>query len=230
MSELRRIEEDRIKQEEEAERARVAAEQRARADAERRAREEEEARRREGEERAMRERLERERMDKEHHTRVQEAERRAKVEADARLREQQMHLEMQIKAKHPPIKAIVGVVGALFLVVCGLGYYMYTQHQEEQKKAQLQLQQKEEEAHKLQLALAEQQREAASLKKEFDDLQDQLKKATTQGERDAIQKRMDVVRQRARANAARVPASAQSNRPRVDVGSGSSTDPLEGLK
>src|SRR5262249_61848503 len=48
LSELRRIEEDRIKQEEEAERARVAAEQRARADAERRGRGGGEARRRGG--------------------------------------------------------------------------------------------------------------------------------------------------------------------------------------
>src|SRR5206468_6238944 len=178
-----------------------------RVDAERRVREEEERKVREAQEFAMRERLEREKLDRDHRARIEESERRAKVEADAKLREQQMHLEMQMKAKHPPIKAIVTIVGALFVVVCGLAYYMYNQHQEEQQTARAKLAAEEEKGRKLQALLDETQREGQAIRKEFEGLQSQLSKATTQAERDAIQRRMDAVRAHAKANSEKVKAA-----------------------
>src|SRR5262249_6732108 len=131
LSELRKIEEDRIRQEDDARKAAAEAARRAQEEAEARGRAEGERKREEGDDFAMRERLEKEKLAHEAHHKIQEVERRARVEADAKLREQQMHLEMQIQMKHKaPIKAIVTVVGILFLVVCGLGYYMYSQHAE----------------------------------------------------------------------------------------------------
>src|SRR5215471_21608459 len=170
LSELRRVEEERIKQEEAEAQARIEAAERARLDAERRVRDEEERKQREAQEFAMRERLERERLDRDHRVRIEEAGLRVKAEADARLREQQMHLEMQLKAKHPPIKAIVTIVGALFLVVCALGYYMYSQHEAEKRAQDAIIARQQEDARKLQAQLEEQQREALAIKRDLGQL------------------------------------------------------------
>src|SRR5262249_40974663 len=146
LSELRKIEEDRIRQEDDARKQAAEAARRAQEEADARVRAEEERKRKDAEEFAMRERLEKERIAPQANHKLQEAERRARIEADAKLREQQMHLEMQMKHKAPPIKAIVTVVGILFAIVCGLGYYMYNQHQQEKAQQEAIIAQKQKEA------------------------------------------------------------------------------------
>ena len=41
--------------------------------------------------------------------RLQEAERRARVDGEMRIHEERMRLEIQHKAKHSPVKAVVSV-------------------------------------------------------------------------------------------------------------------------
>ena len=108
-----RIEDDRVKKEQEAARAK--------AEAERQAKEARSARTREAEERRIRDEAERARLareadeqrEREEHLRLQEAERRARVEGEMRINEERMRLEMQHKKKHSPVKAVVSVAGVL---------------------------------------------------------------------------------------------------------------------
>ena len=229
LSELRKIEEDRIRQEDDQRKAVAEAARQAQIEAERRAREEEERKRKEADEFAMRERLEKERIAHEANHKIQEVERRARVEADAKLREQQMHLEMQMKAKSPPVKAIVTVVGILFVVVCGLGYYMWSSHEDEKKAL---IAQREQEARARQLAeqkTQELQKQIASIEAEQNQLESQLREAKTEAQRAAIQQKME-------ANKTRVKALREGGGktnpagPKVNIGGGDSTDPLQGIK
>jgi colicin import membrane protein len=137
LSELRAIEEDRVKQEEEDERLKLET-------FERRKRDEEEARRR-GEEakRAAEEaarRAEEERLRKEGvegHLRLQEAERRARIEAEAHLAAKRIEAESMAMAhaKKPPIKLIVGIVAGLVVVAGGIVTYFVMQSNEAQRQA-----------------------------------------------------------------------------------------------
>jgi hypothetical protein len=226
LSELRKIEEDRIRQEDDARRAAAEAARRAQEEAAAQARADEERKRKDAEEFAMRERLEKERLAHEANTKVQEHERRLRVEADAKLREQQMHLEMQMKHKAPPIKAIVTVVGILLLVVCGLGYYMYSQGVERDR------------IHKEQLAAAEQARKDAEdaarkltkeineLQREQQELQKQLASAKTAAEREAIQRKIaDAEHRVSKLKETSKGIGVQ----KVNIGNDSSNDPLGGI-
>jgi len=228
LSELRKIEEDRIRQEDDARKAAAEAARRAQEEAMARAAAEEERKRKDAEEFAMRERLEKEKLAHEANHKIQEVERRARVEADAKLREQQMHLEMQMKHKAPPIKAIVTVVGILFAIVCGLGYYMYNQHQTEKAQQDAIIAQKAKEAEIAKAEADKQARELAALQKELGELQNQLNKATTDAERKAIQARMNEVKAR-HASGTNGSKTVPAGGPKVNIG-GDTSDPLNGIK
>jgi colicin import membrane protein len=131
LKELRRLEDDRIRQEEAEVRAQAEAERKGREDAERRAREDVERRRRDEEDRVRRVEDEQVARTREEQMRLQEAERRARVEAEMRLQEERMRLEMQHKKKHSPVKAVLTVAGLLVVIGGGVGYKMYSQHQAE---------------------------------------------------------------------------------------------------
>jgi len=131
LRELRRIEDDRVKKEQETARAKAEAERQAKEANERAAREAEERRIREEAERARLAREEEDQREREGHLRVQEAERRARVEGEMRINEERMRLEMQHKKKHSPVKAVVGVAVVLVALGGGIGWRMYQQHQSE---------------------------------------------------------------------------------------------------
>jgi colicin import membrane protein len=180
LRELRRIEDDRVKKEQDAARAKAEAERQAREEADRLAREAEERRVREEAERARMAKEAVEQREREEQLRLQEAERRARVEGEMRINEERMRLEMQHKKKHSPIKAVLGVAGALVLLGGGIGYKMYSQHQTE-----------------LAAERAERERIAAQARKERAELEaklvgieknmnDQLAKAKTEEERARI--------------------------------------------
>jgi hypothetical protein len=229
LSELRRLEEDRVRQEEADQQARAEAERRARAEAEQQARDAEDARRRASEEFAMRERLERERMGREEGLRLQEAERRARIEAESRLQEQRMHLEMTMRAaanKAPPVKLILSAAGALVLVVAGLGYYMYQRHEQETAALIAEKRRAEEATRK-----AEQ--EKIELAHTLDDLEKRLANASSEEERKRIQQEIERVKahqqprvvHNGRSNPA---APDKPHKPQLNIG-GDSNDPLQGL-
>jgi colicin import membrane protein len=127
LKELRNIEDDRVKQEEEAARAKVAAEVKAREDAARRAREAEEHKAREDQERMHRLQIEKERQLREAELRAEGEKHKAQLDAQARLEEARIQAEIQAKAhaKKPPVGAIVGgVVGVVVLAGAVLGYVL----------------------------------------------------------------------------------------------------------
>jgi hypothetical protein len=131
LRELRRIEDDRVKKEQEAARAKAEAERQAKEASERAAREAEERRMRDDADRVRQAKDEHEQREREGNLRVQEAERRARVEGEMRINEERMRLEMQHKKKHSPVKAVLTVAGVILLAAGGVGYKMYSQHQAE---------------------------------------------------------------------------------------------------
>jgi colicin import membrane protein len=131
LMELRSIEDDRVKKEEEAAVAKAEAERMAREDAIRRAREAEEQKIRDEQDRLARLEHEKERQIRAERNRVDEAERRAKVEAAARLEEARIQAEIHAAAvsKKAPTGMIIGIIGAVILVAGGslayvLGVYL----------------------------------------------------------------------------------------------------------
>ena len=196
LRELRRIEDDRVKKEQDEARARADADRAAKEAAERAARDAEERRRLDEEERARRAQADQEARQREDAMRLQEAERRARVEGEVRINEERMRLDAQHRAKHSPVKAVVGVAAVLVLIGGGLGYKMYSQHQEELAKVQAEKERIAKDAAK---AKAELESRIAGIEK---DMNDKLAKAGTDAERERI---------RAEAAQAKM-AAAQQNR------------------
>jgi len=97
LKELRRHEDERVKAEADARKAKAEAERRTKAEAEQRARDEESRRVREEEERRKRAESEREARDREDRLRLEEAERRARVEGELKLRERQVLEEQRLR-------------------------------------------------------------------------------------------------------------------------------------
>jgi hypothetical protein len=196
LKELRNIEDGRVKKEKEEADARVEAERAAKAAAERARVEAEERARREEEDRVRRIEEEKLNREREEQIRLQEAERRARVEGEVRLQEQRLHLEAQAKREQKsPMKAIMGVTGALVLIAGGLGYKMYSDHQaelsvERARAAEIQEQAKREKA--------EVEARLAAIQKDMDA---KLSKAQTDAERAQI--KLEAERARAAASGGR---------------------------
>ncbi|MCC6749713.1 MAG: hypothetical protein IT371_18755 [Deltaproteobacteria bacterium] len=236
LKELRRIEEDRVTKERDAERNRQEAEVQARIDAERRARDEAEHRVRSEEDRVRREQEERERQEREGRVRVAEAERRARVEAEMHLEQHRIKMEAEAKAlaKKVPWVPIGMAIGVLVLVVAGLGYFGYqkSKHAEEQEKA---LVAQKAEADKFKREVADQARrfqaEQDSLNKEKQELSEKLSSAKTDAQKELIRKQLKAQNDR-QANLAdrkaRAKAAAEKAAKRIKVGD--TKDPLGGLK
>jgi len=182
LRELRRIEDDRVKKEQEAARAKAEAERQAREDAERRAREAEEQRARAEQDRARMAREADENRQREEQLRLQEAERRARVEGEMRINEERMRLEIQHRKKHSPVKAVLSVAGILVVIGGGIGYKMYSDHEKALAAVREEKARGELEAKKRQAAI---EARYAAIEKDF---ADRLKKATSQAEIEQLQK------------------------------------------
>jgi hypothetical protein len=235
LRELRTIEEDRVKGEEEAEKARIAAEIRAREEAERQRREAEEAKIRAEQERVRQNELEKERIAHDAQVRLQEAERRAQIEAGTRLEQARIEADARARmdAKKFPTGMVVAGVGGL-VVVAGIvmGILVHNHNVElAQQQAELQRQAKLQ-ADEIKKAADAQ---AAALKKELDGLQAALDKTQDEAERNKIRAQM------AAASHAATKSSGGSKTAKSDSGStpaapakpkikvGESNDPLQGL-
>ena len=137
LKELRKIEDDRVSQEELDRQAREQAELQAQQEAERLAREQEEAALRAQEQAVRAEEEARVNAEREEQLRLQEAEARARVEAQAKLEEERMRLELEGSAKGMPkwvIPSIVGVVAvAAGVLVWLFAFYMPAQEAERKK-------------------------------------------------------------------------------------------------
>jgi colicin import membrane protein len=190
LNELRNIEQDRVRGEEEAERARIEAERRAREEEIRRAKEAEEAKRRAEEDRIRHEANEKDRVAREHDLRLKEAERRAQIEAAAKLEQARIEAEARARIegkKFPTMQVVAGVI-ALVLVAGGTMFYLVHSHNEELARTQAEAQQRADAERKK--LVAEDQARQAQLQKQLDDLQQQLSKASNDAERAQIRAKM----------------------------------------
>jgi hypothetical protein len=194
LQELRRLEDDRVKQEQDEIAQRKESERQAKEAAARRARDEEAERIRAEEERVRRVADEKEAQIRAGHLRVEEAERRARVEGELKLKEQRLHLEMQAR-KHgkAPVKAIIGVVVVLGGVGGVIAYQKNAQHQQEQAALKKQLDEQREQAR---LAQAEYENEVKALRGEMDK---RLKDARNEAERAKIRAEFEHQAQQAQA-------------------------------
>lgn len=127
LKELRQIEGDRVKQEEDAEKARIDGEKRALEEAELRSKQEVERKKREEEDRVLRMQSEKERQLREEQLRLEAEKHRAQVEAGAKLEEARIHAEMHVKAaeKKAPLGIIFGSIGGVVLLAAGAVFYMF---------------------------------------------------------------------------------------------------------
>jgi hypothetical protein len=232
LKELRRIEDDRVKKEQDEVKARVDADRAAKEAAERAARDAEERRRHEEEDRLRRFEAEKETKIREEQMRLQETERRLRIEGEMRLQEERMRLEVHAKAQSKsPVKAVIGVAAVLVLVAGALGYKMYSQHQVELAVERNERQRIETEAKAAQL---EAEKKVAAIQKEMND---KLANAKSDEERQRIKAEAIQAQVQARAAATTRGTHRPGGKEGTAAGTGVhrvvkhevSNDPLEGL-
>jgi hypothetical protein len=137
LRELRGIEDDRIRREQEETRARAEAERAAAEASAQRARQEDEDRKRAEELRLQRIEDDKQARLRDEHLRIEEAERRARVESEMKLQEQKMRLEIQSRADgRSPVKAIVAVAVVVALIGAGVVYKVQSAHAERERIAE----------------------------------------------------------------------------------------------
>jgi colicin import membrane protein len=228
LNELRNIEQDRVRGEEEAEQARIEAERRAREEEIRRAKEAEEAKRRAEEDRIRQEANEKDREAREHDLRLKEAERRAQIEAAAKL--EQARIEAVARAriegkKFPTMQVVAGVI-ALVIIAGGIMTYLVHSHNEELARTQAEAQQRADAERKK--LVAEDQARQAQLQKQLDDLQQQLSKASNDAERAQIRAKMaTAAAAKVKPTQTRTAKSGEKGSPKATVKD--TNDPLGGL-
>jgi hypothetical protein len=175
LRELKNIETDRVKEEEDAKKAADEAARLAREADERQKRDDAERRRREAEEAEHRRHAEVERQKREEQLRLDEAERRARIDAQARLEEQRLKMEIEAAAQTKKPTGLIAVASLLGILVIGLGVFAYMRHQkgEEERRKALMAQADAEASKKRE---AELQRELDELQAESDRLDTEYKK------------------------------------------------------
>jgi colicin import membrane protein len=229
LNELRNIEQDRVKGEEEAERARIESERRAREEEIRRAKEAEEAKVRAVEERQRREVEEKERIEREHDLRLKESERRAQIEAAARLEQARIEAEARARIEgkqFPTAKVVGGVIALVALAGATMGYLVYN-HNQEVARIQAEAQIKADTERKQAEAQARADRE--KLEGQLSALQGELSKAKTDEERAKIRAQMAATAT-ARAHVSSKPSRGGEDKPAAKKPAVKDTnDPLGGL-
>jgi hypothetical protein len=232
LKELRNIEEDRVKQEDDARKSQIEAERRAKELAIKQAKEEEERKIVAEKDRLARLDQEKERQIREERLRVEESERKARVEAAARLEEARIQAEVQAaaSAKKAPVGAIIGaVIGVVVLAGGVLGYvlgvYLPAKQAEQAAAAAV------EQERAIKKALADQE---SKLDAEYTA---KIEATKDQAEKDRLKAEMAAKRAQAEQNAAAARASVQhkavakpADKPKVKVGGeGNKCDPNDPL-
>lgn len=221
LRELREIENERVKNEEETERSRLEAEAQAKRDEEQRRLMEEEAR-------VRREREDRERAVREDALRLQETEKRAQIEAATRLEQTRIEAEAQARAaaKKFPTGAVVSGVIALVLISGGIVGYLIYNHNQELIRERTALEAKAE-AEKQRIA-AESKAELERQKKQLDELRAQLEKATDDKERNRIRAEIAAKSSGSHPSSSGKPKSDSGKSKSIDIDT-KTNDPTGGL-
>jgi dTMP kinase len=222
LRELRGIEDERVKREQEEARARLEAERAAKEAAALRAREEEEQRRLAEEDRLRR--IEEEKFAKvrDEQLRVEEAERRARIEGEMKLQEERMRLEIQSRAGKSPMKLVLGVTLAAALVGGVIVYKIQADNRTEMADKALKAQQEHDRAMAAERAAfqAELQKKIAAITRDMDE---KLKSARSEAERSQI-----IAEARARKEAAA--EDRGRGRKRGGIGGGSDQPAKPGVR
>jgi flagellar basal body-associated protein FliL len=238
LKELRRIEDDRVKAEDAAEKQKREDEQRAKDDAVRRAQEEEQQRQREEADAVRRAQEEQERQAREGQLRLQESERRARVEAEMKLEQSRiaMEIEAKAKAKKLPWPLIGTIIGVLVVAAAGLGYLSWrsSQKAEAEEKARKEAEKREKDAEIARKADEKRyQEEQAALTKKMGDLSGQLASAKSDAQRKALREQLAAERDRsaklATARAKQVAAEKRAAK-KIRLGKCPPNDPLCGIE
>jgi colicin import membrane protein len=239
LRELRKIEEDRVKHEENTARQKVEDERRAREDEVRRAREAEEQRLRAIEDAQRAREEEEERRAREDALRIEEAERRHRVEAQARLEEQRLRMEIEAKGKmatNKRIKVLMAVAAGMLIMVAGLGIFLYYRGKEMDRQAALNaaaLKAKEDEISKLQQEFDKERKAFADAQQQYQEAFDALGKAQDEESRKrlrAIAESKKAEMQRAAEAQERIQERARrAKEAPVDVKCKNPNDPLCGV-
>ena len=236
LKELRRQEEERVKQEKAKAEAKAAAERQAKEDADRRTKEEAEQARREEENRKKRveeEKLAREREEK---LRVEEAERRARIDAEMKLQHERMRLEVQAKAavqaKPAPKGLIIGIVIGVLVIGAGVVAKIKSDHAAAEAQARIVAQKERDEL------VRKQQEQEMAFQAQIAKLTKQLGEAKSDADREALRQQIELANSRRAASGtashARSPkeTSAKPEAPQKFIKDKKkiSDDPLDGLQ
>lgn len=237
LGELRRIEEQRVADEERRRQDAVQAAQRAREDADRRKREEEDRKQHELEERARLEREAREAADREERLRLAEAERRARIDAEMKLQQHRIAMEAEAAAKvkaHKLRNTILVIAGSAVVALAGLGYFLHKKSEDQRRaeQARLELSQRIEDLKRDAAAReARFKAEQDGLEEQMGALNERLRSAKNDAKRELLQRQREaLLKQKAdlAERQARAREAAQRKAKRLNVGGGD--DPLGGLK
>ena len=225
LRELRQIEDERVKQEVDAEKARLDAERMAKEDAVRLAREESERKTRDEQERQRKLQEDKERQLREEQNRLEAEKHRAQVEAQTRLEETRVRAEVQAAAaqKKPNLGLVFGLVGAILVLAGGtLGYVLLVYNPAQQAIAD------KKRADELAVIKRQFDEQRAQFDKQQQDLKDQLNRTTDAAEKARLEAALaasQAAKQEVQNREKAAMDAARPSRPRVKGGGGGSKTP-----
>jgi len=235
LKELRRIEDDRVEQEETSKKQQEESERMAKEQAEREAVEAEERKVQEEQDRIRAEQDEKERQQREGELRLQESERQARIQAEMELQRAREEAAIKAKAleKKVPWVPIGIAIAVLVAAIAGLGYYSF-QQKEQEKIMQAELAKKRAEHEKFRAEMDEKERLHQELEEKLAqqkrDLEDKLSAAKDDAEKDLLRKQLAEQRDKAaslRSSRARQRAAAKKRAKKLSIGD--TSDPIHGL-
>ena len=193
LNELRSIEENRIKAEQEVERKRVEDERRAAEDTARKAKEDAERKEREERERQERAAAEKERQIREEQMNLEASERKARIDAHAQIEAARVQAEIHAKAhaKKFPIGLVIGGVVVLLALAGSLFYVINVYMPEQAAKAEHKAKISQEKAI---AAAIERERKALE-----EDYKEKVAQAKTEAEREKLRRDRDAAQQASEA-------------------------------
>jgi hypothetical protein len=212
LKELRRQEEERVKQEKAKAEAKAEAERREKEENERRAKQETEQARLAEEDRKKRAEEDKLAREREESLRVEEAERRARIDAEMKLQHERMRLEVEaratVQAKPAPKGLIIGIVIGVLVIGAGVVAKIKSDHAAAETQARVAAQKEKDEL------LRKQQEQELAFQAQITKLTKQLSEAKSDADREALRQQIAEASSR-RATA----AAATRSRPSKETAS-----------
>lgn len=235
LRELRRQEEERVKQEKAKAEAKADAERRAKEENERRAKEEAEQTRLAEENRKKRAEEDKLAREREERLRVEEAERKARIDAEMKLQHERMRLEVEAKAavqaKPAPKGLIIGIVVGVLVIGAGVVAKIKSDHAAAEAQARIVAQKEKDEL------LRKQQEQELAFHAQITKLTRQLSEAKSEADREALRQQIEQANSRRAASSAASharPSKETTSKPSVPqdlikAKKPVSNDPLDGI-